>query len=226
MNARLASVNITAVIHEGDWTGSVGRTGIDKRSVASVELTPTGVVGDHVLDTKVHGGVDKAVYSYAIEDLHWWEGQIGSSLTNGSFGENLTTQGIDLTEAIIGERWQIGSTLLEISQPRIPCRVFAGFWKRSGLIKEFTDAGRPGAYLRVINGGEVFAADSVAVVNRPAHGFTIGQAFKARNGDRELVSHVLDVPELPASWHEWAQRTLRADGAGILRADGAGNPQR
>jgi MOSC domain-containing protein YiiM len=208
MSPRVTSVNITAVIHEGDWTGSAGRTGIDKRPVASAQLTSTGVVDDHVLETKVHGGADKAVYAYSIEDLHWWEQKIGSALTPGWFGENLTTADIDLTKAVIGERWRIGSTLLEVSQPRIPCQVFAGFWKRSELIKEFTDAVRPGAYIRVIEAGEVFAEDSISVVSKPDHGFTIGQAFKVRNGDREFLPQVLNVPQFPASWHEWTQRIL------------------
>jgi MOSC domain-containing protein YiiM len=214
VNARLTSINITAVIHESQWAGPVGRTGIDKRSVASAQLMPSGVVNDYVLETHVHGGIDKAVYAYSIEDLHWWEKEIGSALTPGSFGENLTTEGIDLTDVVIGERWKIGSTLLEVSQPRIPCRVFAEFWKRSSLIKEFTEAARPGAYLRVIEGGEVCAEDSITVVRSPEHGFTIGQAFKARNGDREFLPQVLTVPELPASWHEWAHRILSANGAG------------
>ncbi len=211
MSAHLLSVNLTAFIHEGDWTGSVGRTGIDKRPVMSLQLTQAGVVDDHVLDTKVHGGIHKAVYAYSIEDLHWWEEQIGSSLTPGSFGENLTTSGIDLTGAVIGEHWQIGQTLLEVSQPRIPCRVFAGFWKRPSLIKDFTEAVRPGAYLRVIAGGDVSANDLITVVRRPEHGFTIGQAFRARSGARELVPQVLDTAELPNSWHEWAHRVLDAE---------------
>ncbi|HUW78468.1 MAG TPA: MOSC domain-containing protein [Candidatus Nanopelagicaceae bacterium] len=210
MSARLTSVNITAVIHEGDWTGSVGRTGIDKRPVAAVDLTSTGVVGDHVLDTKVHGGIDKAVYAYSTEDSNWWESRIEASLSPGSFGENLTTQGIDLTEAVIGERWRIGSALLEVSEPRIPCRVFAGFWKRPSLIKDFTEAVRPGAYLRVIESGEVSAGDSIIVLSKPAHGFTIGKAFEARNGNRDFLPQVLDVPDLPISWHEWANRILNA----------------
>lgn len=211
MSAKLASVNLTAIVHEGDWTGSVGRTGIDKRPVPSLELTALGVVGDEVLDTKVHGGIDKAVYAYSIEDLHWWEVQIGSALTVGSFGENLTTSGIDLTESVIGERWQIGQALLEVSQPRIPCRVFAGFWKRASLVKEFTEAARPGAYLRVIESGRVVADDLITVVSKPAHGFTIGQAFRAKSGARELVPQVLNANELPDSWHEWARRILDAE---------------
>jgi MOSC domain-containing protein YiiM len=208
VNAHLVSVNVTAIVHEGDWTGSVGRTGIDKRPVPSLQLTAAGVLGDQVLDTKRHGGFDKAAYAYSIDDLRWWEKEIGSDLTPGSFGENLTTAGIDVTGAVIGERWQIGQALLEVSEPRIPCRVFAGFWKRPELVKEFTAAARPGAYLRVIESGSVSASDAIVIVSKPEHGFTIGQAFRAKTGERELVPKVLAAAELPAVWHEWAQRTL------------------
>lgn len=208
MSGALLSVNITAVIHEGDWTGSVGRTGIDKRTVETIELAREGVIGDHVLDTKVHGGPEKAVYSYAVEDLHWWEAEVGRKLAFGSFGENLTTSGMDVTGAVIGEQWQIGSTILEVSQPRIPCRVFAGFWKRPTLIKDFTAAGKPGAYLRVLTGGSVSADDKVEIVRRPRHSFTIGEAFRAKTGERDLIPRILEVPDLPASWHDWAYRVL------------------
>lgn len=210
MSAQLVSVNVTAIVHEGDWTGSVGRTGIDKRAVPQIQLMKTGVVGDQVLDTKVHGGIDKAVYAYAVEDLRWWESKIEADLIPGAFGENLTTEGMDLTNAVIGERWRIGEVLLEVSEPRIPCRVFAGFWKRPLLVKEFTQAARPGAYLRVIEEGTVVASYQIALEHRPTHGFTIGQAFRAKSGERELVSQVLDVAELPSSWHEWASRILGA----------------
>lgn len=125
---RVLSVNVAAIIHEGAWTGSEGRTGIDKRSVAgAVKFQNNGVAGDVVVDRKHHGGYDKAVYAYAIEDTRWWEDEIGRELSNGAFGENLTTEGLDVNGAVIGERWQIGSAILEVSEPRIPCRVFAGF---------------------------------------------------------------------------------------------------
>ena len=210
MSAHLFSVNVTAIVHASKGAGSFGRTGIDKRPVASVRMTPNGVIDDQVIETNVHGGADKAVYAYSIEDLRWWEMKIGSTLTPGSFGENLTTVEIDLTRSVIGERWQIGAALLEIAQPRIPCRVFADFWKRPSLIKEFTQAARPGAYLRVIESGDVSAEDLIEVVSTPKHGVTLGEAFRARNGQRELVPKVLEAAELPASWHDWAHRTLSA----------------
>ena len=119
--SKVLSVNTTSVVHDGEWTGSFGRTGIDKRAFSgSVEFRDNGVIGDLVVDTKRHGGYDKAVYAYAIEDKFWWEEKLTRKISHGGFGENLTTQGIDLNSALIGERWQVGTTILEVSEPRIP----------------------------------------------------------------------------------------------------------
>ncbi|MEY4693506.1 MAG: hypothetical protein RL437_786, partial [Actinomycetota bacterium] len=138
---KVLTVNVAAVVHEGAWTGSEGRTGIDKRPVnGAIRFSDNGLAGDVIFDKKHHGGFDKAVYAYASEDARWWEDQIGTKITNGAFGENLTTEGIDVNGALIGERWRIGKVLLEVSEPRIPCRVFAGFWDRPTLIKDFTAA--------------------------------------------------------------------------------------
>ena len=121
--AKILTVNIASVIHDGEWTGSEGRTGIDKRPVSGeIRFENEGVFGDSVIDRNHHGGYDQAVYAYAREDSDWWQQEIGRELNNGAFGENLTTEGIDVNESLIGERWQIGTVLLEVSQPRIPCR--------------------------------------------------------------------------------------------------------
>ena len=147
---KVISVNVTFIVHEEDWTGSEGRTGIDKRPVAGrVTLADNVTEGDIVADRKRHGGYDKAVYAYAREDSDWWENEFEMVIGNGEFGENITTQGIDVNGAVIGERWSIGTTILEVSEPRIPCRVFAGFWGRPSLIRDFTNAGCPGAYKRI-----------------------------------------------------------------------------
>ena len=205
------SVNVTAIVHEGDWTGSEGSTGIDKRPVdGRARLANDGVEGDVIIDRAVHGGYDAAVYAYAREDAEWWERELGLSIDSGRFGENLTTRGVDVTGAIIGERWKIGSTLLEVSQPRIPCRVFAGFWDRPTLIKDFTKAGRPGSYLRIIEEGEIGAGDEIVIVDQPAHGITISDLFAARSGERSRISEILNVPALSDSYRDWAKRILNS----------------
>lgn len=209
LTAKILSVNVTAVVHEGEWTGDKGRTGIDKRSVTiPVLLADDAVQGDVVADRKNHGGYDQAVYAYAREDADWWEKELGVFLTNGKFGENLTSQGIEVSGAVIGERWSVGSAILEVSQPRTPCRVFAGFWGRPNLIKEFTDAGRPGAYLRIIQEGHVRAGDAIVVAERPSHGITVADLFAARGEERFQIFERIAGVELSETARAWAERML------------------
>ena len=205
--AKVLSINIAKRIHTGEWTGSEGRTGIDKEPVSgAIELKDDSVAGDSVIDRKAHGGYDKAVYAYAIEDAKWWEGVIGRELRNGSFGENLTVQGIDLNASLIGERWSVGSVVLEVSEPRIPCRVFAGFWDRPTLIKEFTDAKRSGTYLRIIEAGRISAGDEIKVISKPDHEISVLDIFEAKAGNREKIQEIVKVTELSAKYLEWAKK--------------------
>jgi len=134
---------------------------------------------------------------------------LGIMISNGRFGENLTTEGIDLNEAVIGERWSIGTALVEVSQPRTPCRVFAGFWDRPNLIKEFTDAGRSGAYLRIIEEGHIGAGDEIVMVGKPSHGITISELFVARGEERSRIFELLAAPGSPNSVRQWALNILK-----------------
>ena len=203
---KVLSVNVASVVHQGDWTGSEGKTGIDKRAVTGViRFANEHVENDVIVDINHHGGYDQAVYAYAREDADWWEREIGTSIDNGRFGENLTTLGIDVNASIIGEQWEIGSVILEVSQPRIPCRVFAGFWQRPTLIKEFMAAGRPGTYLRIIKEGTMAAGDLIKVISVPDHGVTIADLYAARNGERSKVSEIAQVKELSIKYQEWAR---------------------
>jgi len=207
MSALVLSINITSIVHQGEWTGSEGRTGIDKRSVAGpIEFKNNGVAGDRIIDTNVHGGYDQAVYAYATEDARWWEKEIGEEISAGRFGENLTTEGIDVNAALVGEQWKIGSVILEVSQPRIPCRVFAGFWKRATLIKDFTQAGRPGAYLRIIQEGTAQAGDAIEVIFKPDHSVSISDLFSAKSGERTKINEIKIVPQLSQGFKEWAEK--------------------
>jgi len=203
---KILTVNITSIVHEGEWTGSEGKTGIDKRpALGPVEFAHEEVTGDVVIDRNHHGGYDQAVYAYAREDADWWEKELGQSIANGRFGENLTTSGIDVNGAIVGERWKIGTTILEVSQPRIPCRVFAGFWQRPTLIKEFMAAGKPGTYLRIIQEGHISAGDEIEVTFKPEHNVSIADLYAAKNGERSKVEEIAAVKELSAKYQEWAQ---------------------
>ena len=204
---KLLSINVAAIIHHEDWAGSVGKTGIDKRpKLGRVSLENDAVEGDQVLDTKNHGGKDQAVYAYAREDADWWEKEIGLEINNGRFGENLTTQDIDVTNAIVGEKWALGTCILQVTMPRIPCKVFQGFWQRPNLIKEFTQAQRPGAYLKIIQEGYVSAGDDISVFDIPQHGITIKDLFMAKGGERSKIKDINLIPGLALKFKEWSEK--------------------
>ena len=144
-------------------------TGLFKRPVEGpVRVGLLGLEGDLIGDKRVHGGADKAVYAYALEDVAWWEEQLGRELGPGFFGENLSLRGVDVTGSRIGDRWRVGSTLLEVSEPRHPCWKLATRVGEPRFIKRFAQAGRPGAYLRVLGEGEVRAGDPVEVEAAPS----------------------------------------------------------
>lgn len=178
-----------------------GVTGIDKRPadgpvrVAAPGPKGTGgsgLAGDAVCELRHHGGDDQAVYAYAREDLDAWERELGRPLANGGFGENLTTGGLDVSGALVGERWLIGSgVVLEVTSGRIPCRTFQGHLGERGWVRRFTRKGVTGAYLRVIEPGEIRAGDPIEIVHRPDHDVTVALEFRATTTERELLPRLL-----------------------------------
>ncbi|MEV6838744.1 MOSC domain-containing protein [Streptomyces sp. NPDC051133] len=182
-----------------------GVTGIDKQPVdGPVRVAApgprgtggSGLAGDAVCDLRHHGGDDQAVYAYAREDLDEWGRELGRSLVNGCFGENLTTAGLQVSRALIGERWRIGPELvLEVTSGRIPCRTFQGHLGERGWVKRFTRKGATGAYLRVIAPGEIRPGDGIEIVHRPDHGVTAEMQFRAVTTERELLPRVLAAGE-------------------------------
>lgn len=200
--ATLISVNV-GLPREADWAG-IGRTSIDKHAVTGpVSVWSLGLDDDQVSDTVDHGGVDQAVYAFAREDLDSWSEALGHEIRNGQFGENLTTSGIDVNESEIGERWQIGTVLLEVASIRTPCNDFKNWMGLSGFdnaawVRRFALEGRPGPYLRVITEGVVAAGDEVRVVHRPGHGVTVSTMFRAFNTHPELLPELLQVEGLVA----------------------------
>ncbi|KUL30198.1 MOSC domain-containing protein [Actinoplanes awajinensis] len=158
----------------------------------------SGVVGDHIGDTKHHGGNDQAIYAYASEDYAWWSAELGRPLPPGLFGENLTTSGLDLAGAVIGERWEFGSGLvLQVTFGRIPCVTFQNRMAEPRWVKRFARENRTGAYLRVVVEGPLGPGDRIAVVDRPAHGLTVAEAFEIYMHDQSRLARLLDAPELP-----------------------------
>ncbi len=207
--SRVKSTNI-AVPH--DWNGRV--TGIDKRPVPLLEISApgpnygdgSGVAGDVIGDVEHHGGAQKAVYAYAREELDWWEAELGRELADGSFGENLTTEGLVLTDLLINQRVRIGTTLLEVSVARTPCRAFAEWMGEGGWLKRFIARGDSGAYFRVVEPGEIRAGDGIELLDAPEHGITMGMAYRAKLGDPELGPVVTRAKVLPPIHQEPLER--------------------
>ena len=207
---RVVSVNV-AVVRTDPWTRvKSGRSGIDKRPVEGpVLLSVDGVAGDTICDTEHHGGPDQAVYAYSTEDLAFWTAELGQDVLPGGVGENLTLSGVDCSRALVGERWRVGTAVLQVRGPRIPCRVFAGFRGVPDLVKRFVAAGRPGAYLAVEEPGHVRAGDVVTVVDRPAHGVSVADVMAALTVARDRTPEVAAAREhLGVRGREWLDRTL------------------
>lgn len=201
--AHVLSVNVGRP-REAAWA-AIGRTSIDKTVVTGpVEVGELGLAGDEVSDTRHHGGPDQAVYAFAREDLDRWTEVLGEPIRNGQFGENLTTSGIDVNEAQVGERWRVGDDLvLEVSSIRTPCNDFKAWMGRGGYdstawVKRFTLEGRPGPYLRVVVPGAVSAGDEITVVHEPDHGVTVSMMFRALHTDPTLLPRLLEVDTMVA----------------------------
>jgi MOSC domain-containing protein YiiM len=221
--ASVLSVNVARVRTNPDPHAQQELTGIDKVSATEAVAVRapgpmhggvgSGLVGDTIGNHNVHGGDDQAVYAYSREDLDTWEIQLQRKLTNGNFGENLTTSGIDVTQARIGERWRIGAEglVLEVSAPRTPCRTFQAFLNLNHWIKTFIQAGKPGAYLRVISPGTVRAGDAITIDYRPDHDVTIGLVFRARMSEPELLPQLLMADGLSAELKDYARRRIESN---------------
>ena len=207
--AAVASVNVGAIRTVRLGPREV-TTGIWKSPVAGrIRIRGVNLDGDDQADRAVHGGPDKAVYAYASEDLAWFAREIDRPLEPGTFGENVTTIGIDLARAVIGERWAVGTAVLEVTQPRIPCFKLGIRMGDPTFPRRFAEAARPGAYLGVVEEGRIGAGDPIQLISTPTHGVTIGLVERAYHADRSLVRRLFDAPELPESWRDWGSRMLR-----------------
>jgi MOSC domain-containing protein YiiM len=200
---RLLSVNVgrPQILASGGGQGLV--SAIVKAPVEGrVRVEGVNVAGDDQADRRVHGGPDKAAYAYASEDTAWWEQQLEVALGPGVWGENLTTAGLDVTHALIGERWRVGSVELEVCQPRIPCAKLGTRFGEERMVRYFARAGRPGAYLRIVCAGELGAGDAIEVVSRPDHDITVGLVARAVSLDKSLRGHVVTAPQLAGDLRE------------------------
>jgi MOSC domain-containing protein YiiM len=208
--ARVVSVNVGRPAQIASRRGRALMSAIVKAPVSGrVRAAGVNLEGDDQADRRVHGGPDKAVYAYAAEDTAWWEQELGRPLGPGAFGENLTTEGIDVSGAVIGERWRIGTVELEVCQPRQPCAKLGIRFGDPLMLRRFAEASRPGAYLRIVREGELEEGDAVEIGPRPAHGVTVALVARALLLDDALLARAAAAPELPAGLARWMRE--RAD---------------
>jgi MOSC domain-containing protein YiiM len=206
---KVVSVNVGSV-RQFEYGGRPARSAIWKSPVAGrIAASGVNLAGDDQADRKAHGGPDKALYAYAVEDARWWDQEIGRALVHGEFGENLTTEGMAVNDALVGERWQIGTTVLEVSEPRIPCWRLGVRMNDKTFPRRFTEALRPGPYLRIVVEGDVGAGDEIRVVERPDHGLSIRDVFRIYTRDHAEVERLLAVPQMSESWRRWAAAVLQ-----------------
>jgi MOSC domain-containing protein YiiM len=204
---RIVSVNV-GLQRTLEWRGRTVTTGIWKAPVEGpVVVEGVNLHADDQADRRVHGGVDKAVYAYAVEDYRWWAEQ-GVPYEPGRFGENLTTAGIDLGACRIGDRWQVGTALLEVSQPRSPCFKLGIRMGDDAFPDRFAAAGRPGTYLRIVGAGEVVAGDAIAVEATHLPAVTVA-SLVADEIEPEVLRLAAGDERVPGGWRRHAERALR-----------------
>lgn len=206
----VVSVNVSPV-RSIDVRGEAIPTGILKTPVLGrVRVDGVNLHGDDQADRNAHGGPDRVAYAYASEDYAWWARELGGDLSPGTFGENLTLRGIDVNGARIGERWRIGTAIFQVTSPRVPCFKLATVMRDPRFVKRFAEALRPGAYLSIVEPGDVGTGDEVHVVATPAHALTLATMTDIYFNHHDRIAEML-VPELPDKWRAWAVARVRED---------------
>lgn len=206
---RVVSLNV-GTPRQVEWHGRTVTSAIWKEPVDGRRLLAgVNVDGDDQADRRVHGGPTKSVYAYAREDYGWWETELDRHLEPGTFGDNLTLEGIDPAAAVVGERWRLGAVVLRVSEPRIPCFKLGMRMGDAGFVDRFAGAARPGTYLAIESPGEVGAGDDIELLHRPDHGLTVGMVERAHHGHPELLGRLVVVEDLSTGWRNWARRQLQ-----------------
>jgi MOSC domain-containing protein YiiM len=206
---RVLSINV-GTPRAFDHHGRPAQSAIWKTPVSGrVAARGVNLEGDQQADREAHGGHHKAVYAYAVEDQRWWEGELGTALPPGAFGENLTTENVQVNDALIGERWRIGSAVFEVSEPRIPCWRLGVRMNDEAFPRRFSKALRPGSYLRIVAEGDVGARDEIAVVSKPDHDLTVRDVFRIYTRDRGEAERLLGVAQLSVAWRSWAAHLVQ-----------------
>jgi MOSC domain-containing protein YiiM len=207
---RIVSLNIgTPKTIEGNGGHAV--SAIVKEPVSGrLRVRGVNIDGDDQADRNAHGGPVRAIYAYAAEDYAWWEAELGRRMAPGTFGENLTTLGLDVNEARVGEQWRIGSALLQVTIPRVPCFKLAMRMNDKAFVKTFAAALRPGPYFTIIEEGDFAQGDTIEIVHRPANDLSVREVFRIYLFDRGHLEDLL-VPELPDTWRTWIHEQVHAE---------------
>lgn len=210
---KLISVNV-GLPREVTWKGKTVSTGIFKEPVSErVRVRSLNLDGDGQADLTVHGGVDKAVYVYPFEHYDYWRTELpDTELTLGIFGENFTVTGFKEEELNIGDRFQIGTVELMVTQPRLPCYKLGIRFGRADMVKRLLASRRTGFYFRVLQEGEVVAGDTLELVSQDTNKITVSditRLYVREQNDPELLNRAAHLAALPASWRDYFQEQLR-----------------
>ncbi|MBD1868005.1 MOSC domain-containing protein [Leptolyngbya sp. FACHB-671] len=210
---KVISVNV-GLPREVTWKGKTVTTGIFKEPVSErVMVRSLNLNGDGQADLTVHGGADKAVYVYPFEHYDYWQSELpDTELPLGIFGENFTTTGLKEEELNIGDRFQIGTIQLMVTQPRLPCYKLGIRFGRPDMVKRFLASRRTGFYFRVLQEGEVGAGDTLELVNRDDNNITVAditQLYVREQDNPELLHRVAQLEALPESWRNYFQEQVR-----------------
>ncbi|MBW4639220.1 MAG: MOSC domain-containing protein [Gloeocapsa sp. UFS-A4-WI-NPMV-4B04] len=207
---KLISVNV-GLPREVTWKGKTVSTGIFKEPINDhVIVRALNLDGDRQADLTVHGGADKAVYVYPFEHYDYWRGELpDTELTFGNFGENFTTAGLREEDVNIGDRFQIGSVRLMVTQPRMPCYKLGIRFRRPDMVKRFLASRRTGFYFRVLQEGKVGTGDTLELVSRDENNVTVAditQLYVNAEDNPGLLHRASRLEALPKSWREYFQR--------------------
>jgi MOSC domain-containing protein YiiM len=205
MHGELVSVNI-GVSRQVEYNGRQVMTGIFKTPTDEPQqVTGVHIGNDVQADTNAHGGYDKAIYAYASEDYEWWASELARDAEPGLFGENLTTRGIDVSGANVGDRWSIGSTVLEVSEPRVPCFKLGIRTGVKRIQQSFSSANRPGAYLRIVEPGELTVGDAITVDPTTQPTISVAEMAAIYHGNHAEAIRFAEVSLLSEPWLRWAR---------------------
>lgn len=209
VQGEIISINV-GLSREFDYNGSTEKSAIWKDPInGEVYAKGINLDGDEQADRKAHGGYDKAVYAYAMEDITWWEKKLHRKITPGMFGENLTLSSVQTNSALIGEKWKVGETILEVSEPRIPCWRLGVKFDDENFPKVFTKALRPGTYLRIIEEGALNVGDKIEIISKPSHSLSIRDVFEIYSKKQKHAVKILQASEISDAWKLWAENTIQ-----------------